>query len=151
MSTRLEQEQVRIHGMTARTLCHLHPGQRLQADRALLLIRPEPLLLSFHTRHDVPQDGHSRSWTLSTTADLHQSGHSRRIPRTFIVPASLLERTRALPNVTIQKTSGMPPKMPPHRREKRYTCKKAKSMLGLLPVTGCGTTMKELLGVSKRQ
>ncbi|WP_232279535.1 transposase [Roseobacter sp. AzwK-3b] len=43
-----------------------NPGNpRLRADRKLLFVRPDPLLLPFLARHRQPQDVHYRWWTSS--------------------------------------------------------------------------------------
>lgn len=61
-------DQVRVHRLPARNLRQGHTRRScLPADRALLLIRPEPLPLPLLPRHRVPHDVHYRSCTLSTT------------------------------------------------------------------------------------
>lgn len=74
------EEQVRIHSIAT---CHLRHGNarraRLPTDLAFLLVRPEPLLLPFPSRHGVPQDIHYRSWTLSAADRHRQSSFNGRI------------------------------------------------------------------------
>jgi transposase len=90
------EDQVRVHRIPPRNLRHRHAGRPcLPADRALLLVRPEPLPVTLPARHRVPQGVHSRSWTLSAARSQRQCGDNGRIRRK-IVTARLMLRIRPL-------------------------------------------------------
>lgn len=78
------EDQIRMHRIPPR---HLRHGDArrvcLTADRAFLLVRPEPPLVPLLARHGVPQDVHYRSWTLSADNPHRQSNHNGRIPSTL--------------------------------------------------------------------
>ena len=59
-------DQVRVHRVAPSNLRNRNPGNpRLRADRKLLFVRPDPLLLPFLARHRPPQDVHYPWWTSS--------------------------------------------------------------------------------------
>ena len=67
--------------VTPRYLGHRYVRRtRLQADRSLLLIRPETLLLTLLARDNTPQDVHYQWWTLSAQSISSQSSHTGRLP-----------------------------------------------------------------------
>ena len=73
-------DQVGVHCVSPRNLRHRHTLRKcLRADRHLLLIRPEPLLLTLLARHICPQDVHYRWWTLSTHSMTRQSSEAGRL------------------------------------------------------------------------
>lgn len=67
-------EQIGVHRIPRHHLRNRYARcPRLAANRALLVIRPKPLLLTLLARHRIPQDVHYRCWTLSSTPSRRQS------------------------------------------------------------------------------
>ncbi len=74
------ENQVRVHRIAPRNLCNRNARrQRLRANRALLVIRLDPLLQTLLPRHRRPQDVHYRWWTLSPTPSRRQGSQTGRI------------------------------------------------------------------------
>lgn len=81
------ENQVGVHRIAGCNLCYRNArSQRLCADRSLLFVSPEPLLLTLLARHEVPQDVHHRCWTLSDQNYVSHRGDSGRIHKKAAPP-----------------------------------------------------------------